>query len=379
MINIISRVSMVAVGIPVAAMVILMAVFSGFDGLIRDMYRDFDPDLVVLPAGGKVFDPASLDVAAIEALEGVRATSFVLEESALAEYRGRRSVVTVRGVDSLFGSVVPLERMMWAGSWGGGGVVVGQGVAYEMGLRLNSGEPMRFYVPRRGAWSALLPFSAVKSVGMDVDGVFVLDADTDGEYVIAPIEQTRELFDYRGMASGLAIGITRGVPEKKLKAQVAAIAGDDYRTLDRYEQKESMYRIMRMEKWGIFAIGVAVLIIASFSIVGSIVMLIIDKRDGIRTLGALGASRRVVRGIFIRQGMMIGVVGAVAGLLVGLAVCAVQSVFGVIPMPGSTFLVDSYPVSVQWADVGAICVGVACVNYIITVFTVRACLNLTVE
>ncbi len=369
-INIISRVSMVAVGIPVAAMVILMAVFSGFDDLIRQMYRDFDPDLLVAPAQGKVFGPQELDAAAIEGIEGVAAASLMLEESALAEYHDRQTIVKIRGVDSLFGRVVPVEQMMYTGTFGGGGVVVGQGIAYKMGIRSGMGEQMRFWVPGRGAWSALLPASGFKTDEVPVEGIFVLDAETDGQYVLMPLERARRLFGYGGMATGLAVRFEDGVSEKKIKAAVQSVAGNGFRVLTRYEQKESMYRILKLEKRGIFAIGLAVLVIASVSIVGSLIMLIIDKKEGIRTLGALGATRGTVRGIFVRQGVMIGSIGALGGLALGLAVCAVQQIFGVVPMPGATFLVDSYPVLVRWGDVAAVCAAFVSVNYIITIFTV---------
>ncbi len=141
--------------------------------------------------------------------------------------------------------------------------------------------------------------------------------------------------------------------------------------MTRYQQKESTYRIMKFEKWGIFFIGITVLVIASFSIVGSLIMLIIDKKNGIRTLGSLGATRSLVRGIFIRQGMMIGITGALGGLILGVAVCAVQQLFGVIPMPGNTFLVDTYPVLMRWADIAAILLAAfLTVNYLIVTFTV---------
>ncbi len=133
-----------------------------------------------------------------------------------------------------------------------------------------------------------------------------------------------------------------------------------------------MYRIMVIEKWGIFFIGLLVLVVASFSIVGSIIMLVIDKREGIETLRALGATRSTIRGIFIRQGMMIGAIGAAGGLLLGVAVCAVQQIWGVVPMPGASFLVDSYPVRMRGADIAAICAAFLAVNALITIFTVRS-------
>jgi lipoprotein-releasing system permease protein len=351
-------------------MVILMGVFSGFDDLIRKMYRDFDPDLLVQPALGKVFDPRTLDMAAIRGLEGVRAVSLMLEESVLLEYRGRQTTATVRGVDEEFAAVVPIENMMFSGAFGGGGVTVGQGIAYELGVNPALSEQMGFFVPRREAYSALLPMTGFSAAEAPVDGVFMLDAETDGEYVMAPLEFAQRLFDYDGMASGLAIRSEAGTSERGLREAVAGIAGEEFRILTRYEQKESMYRIMRLEKWGIFFIGLAVLIIASLSIVGSLIMLVIDKRDGIRTLGALGASAGMVRGIFVRQGMMIGTIGAVGGLVLGVAVCAVQQLFGVIPMPGATFLVDSYPVLLRGGDIAAVCAAFLTVTYLITIFTV---------
>lgn len=369
-INIISRVSMVAVGIPVAAMVILMSVFNGFDDLIRRMYGEFDPDLVVVPAEGKVFDVAILDAGSIRSLDGIAGASFMLEERALTEYHGRQTTVTVRGVDSLAADVVDMKPMMWAGAADGGGVVVGQGIAYSLGIRMGFTEQMRFYVPRRGSFSSLLPITGFSATEAPIDGIFVLDADTDGEYVIAPLAFAQKLFDYGGGASSLAIRFAEGASEKRLEARVAQIAGDGFRVLTRYEQKASMYRVMVLEKWGVFFIGFIVLLIASFSIVGSLIMLVIDKRSGIRTLRALGASTGLVRRVFIRQGMVIGMVGAAGGLVLGVAVCAVQQIFGVIPMPGATFLIDSYPILMRPLDIAVICAAFLTVLSIITTFTV---------
>ncbi len=369
-INIISRVSMVAMGVPVAAMVILLSVFNGFDDLIRRMYHDFDPDLLVRPAEGKVFDPASLDSAAIASLDGIAAVSYALEESALLEYRGRQTTATVRGVGEDFDKVVAIGGMLHMGAAEGEGAVVGQGIAYELGIRMNIAERLKFYVPRRGNYSALLPVNSFSTGEVPIEGIFVLDADTDGEYVIVPLGFAQELFDYEGKASGLMVRFAGEGNAQKLKKQVAEIAGEGFEVLTRYEQKATMYRIMTYEKWGVFFIGLMVLVIASFSIVGSLIMLIIDKRGNIRTLGALGATPRLVRSVFTRQGMMIGMIGAVGGLILGVAVCAVQQIFGVIPMPAATFLVDSYPVMMKPLDIAAVCAAFVAVNYIITKFTV---------
>jgi lipoprotein-releasing system permease protein len=240
-----------------------------------------------------------------------------------------------------------------------------------MGIGLGLSENLRFFVPRRGSYSALLPVNAFSGGDVAVDGVFVLDADTDGEYVIVPLDFARELFDYAGMASGLAVRFEDGAGADRLKAAVADIAGEDFKVLDRYEQKASMYRIMKLEKWGIFFIGLMVLVIASFSIVGSLIMLIIDKRAGIRTMRAMGASTRLVRSIFVRQGMAIGTIGALGGLVLGVGICAVQQIFGVVRLPAASFLVDSYPVLMRPGDIALVCAAFLTVNYLITIFTVR--------
>jgi lipoprotein-releasing system permease protein len=370
-INIISRVSMVAVGVPVAAMVILVSVFNGIEQLVRGLYNDFDPDLVVTPLEGKVFVPDSLDVQSILALEGVKATSFMLEESALVEYRGRQTTATLRGVDSMFYRVVPIEGMISVGKWDANFATVGQGVAYAMGMSLVLNSELTFYVPRRGNYSSLLPVNSFSSSEIPIGGVFALDAETDSQYVLVPLDFSQRLFDYEGRVSGLMIRFSEGGQTSNLQKQVSEIAGDKFDVLTRYQQKASVYRIMQYEKWGVFFIGLLVLIIASFSIVGSLIMLIIDKRAGIHTLGAMGGPLRFVRRVFIRQGMMIGLSGAVGGLVLGVAVCAIQQVWGVVPMPAATFLVDSYPVLLKPLDIAAICVAFVGIIYIITIFTVR--------
>lgn len=346
---------MVAVGIPVAAMIILLGVFSGFEEIIRGLYRGFDPDLLVRPVEGKVFSVSDLDVEAVAGLSGVEAAEFVLEESALLDYRGRQVAATVRGQ-------------------GGGGVVVGQGIAYELAIRQGFSEPLRFWVPRRGGYSALIPMSAFSTASAPIEGVFEMDSSTDGEYVLTGIEFARQLFDYPGQASALAVR-THGGSGRKLAAQVGQIVGPGFEVLTREQQRADMYRILRVEKWGVFFVGVMVLVVASLSIVGSLVMLVIDKRDSTRTLEAMGVTRRGVQKIFITQGMMIACIGAAGGLLLGVLVCGAQQLFGFVPMPGGTFLIDEYPVRLRAVDVAAVCAAFLCVTGIITTFTVRTTLK----
>ncbi|MCC8036488.1 MAG: ABC transporter permease [Rikenellaceae bacterium] len=375
-ITLISWVSAVAVGVPVAAMIILLSVFNGFEGLVKDMYGDFDPDIAVVPVEGKVFSREALDIPSIAALSQVAAVSEVLEDNALLEYRGRQFIATVRGVDSAYVGVVPIEGMLVEGNFDlrfGDMMqaVVGQGLAYNLMLRPALNDPIGVLVPRKGAsFSSLLPVDAFRQDRIFPTGIFALDAETDGKYMIVPVEFTRGLLGEPDGVSSLAVKLAPGVDPARGKEAVGKIAGEGFEVLTRYEQKASLYRIMNYEKWGIFFIIFMVVVIASFSVVGSMVMLVIDKRSDVRTLFNMGADIRLARGIFLREGMLIAAIGAAGGLLQGLSICWLQKTFGIIKIPAETFLVSRYPVDVQWVDVAVICLSIAAVSWLLVRATV---------
>ena len=371
-INIISGVSAFAVGVPVAALVILLSVFNGFGDLVRSMYQTFDPDIVVTAAEGKVFDAGSLDTARLKSLKEVEAFSEVLEENGLLEYRGRQYIGTIRGVDSLYPQVIPVEKMIAEGKYDlmfgdMEQAVVGQGLAYNLGVRLALYDPIRVYAPRRGAsFSSLLPIESFRQDQLFPAGTFALEAETDNKYMIAPISFTRRLFDYPDKLSALMIKLSPGTDPDRARHTIAQTVGENFRVLTREQQKASLYRIMVYEKWGVFLIGVLVLVIASFSVIGSMIMLVIEKQKDIRTLATLGANIPFVRSIFIREGMLISLIGAVGGLIVGIGFCILQQQLGFIRIPAETFLVEAYPVVIQSGDIAGIAVTFLLINYLIT-------------
>ena len=374
-INIVSWVSAVAIGVPVAAMVILLSVFNGFEGLIKQMYSDFDPDIAISPRTGKVFEAAAIDRAQLLEIDGVEQVSFVLEDNALLEYRGQQHIGTIRGVDSLYGAVVPIERMVTAGEFRPmhGEVeqaLVGEGLAYNLGVNINLYDPIRAYVPRRGAFNPLVPIDIYRARSIYPSGFFRLDAQTDGQYMIAPIVFTRELFDYPEGASAVFVRVLPSASPPRVREAIQEAVGEGFRVATRDQQNALTYTIMRHEKWGIFFIALMVMIIASFSIVGSLVMLIIEKREHMRTVVSMGGSVRFLRTVFLRQGMIIAGLGGATGMALGLVVCWTQKAFGVIRIPAQTFLVDTYPVVVQAADLLWIAGSFIVVNYVIIKLTV---------
>ncbi len=373
-INIISWVSVFAVGVPVAAMVILLSVFNGFDSLVKSMYGDFDPDLMVVPATGKVFAASETVHEALDC-EGVAAASFLLEDDVMLEYRGRQIPAVLRGVDESYADVVPVEKTVIYGDYelrfgDMEQALVGQGVAYSLGVRPALFDRLKVYAVRRGDFSPLLPLDGFNVRGLFPEGIFALDVETDSRYVFSTIEFARDLLEYEGMASAAAVRVADGERAETVARQLSERLGDGFRVLTRQEQKASVYRILKIEKLGIFFISLLVLVIASFSVIGTLVMLILEKKDDIGTLFTMGADARFVRRIFVGEGALIGGIGTFGGLVVGLALALVQQHFGIIKIGAASFLVDAYPVVVEWTDVAAVAVAAAAVVWIIGQLTV---------
>ena len=377
MINIVSGVSAFSVAIPVMAMVILLSVFNGFEGLIKSMYRSFDPDIRITPVRGKVFPIDSLPRERFLAIDGVRDAAYALEDNAVFEYRDRQAFGTMCGVDSLYRQVVPLDSLRTEGvfqlQFGDfPEAYVGQGMAYALGIRVNLNSPISVYVPRRGRVSPLLPYSFYKKQNIFPSGVFALEAEVDGKYVIVPLHFAQQLLDYPGQASSVAIRLEADASPQRVQQQIGQWLGDDYKIQSRYQQKESFYRIMMYEKWGIYFIILLVLVIASFSLIGSLVMLIIEKRKDSQTLVTMGADTKLLRKIFVAEGMLIYLIGAGGGLLLGVALALAQQHFGFLKLSGETFLIDAYPVEVHPSDLAWVIVTFVTVSYLISVLTVRA-------
>ncbi len=374
-INIISRMSSFAIGIPVAAMVILLSVFNGFGALVESIYDYADADITLTPAEGKVFTTESIDREALLAVEDVAGVSMVLEESVLADYRGRRMVARLRGVDDAYTAVVPMEELMVGGKYEllfgeREMVVVGRGLAADLGVNTALYNPVTVYTPRRGAVSSLLPMSALKSGMLSPAGVFALEDGIDGSLMLCRLEYMQRLLDYEGRATAVEIKVREGADVERVMERCGRVVGDDYVLQTRYQKNAAVYKIMKYEKWGVFLIIFLVMIIASFSMVGALVMLIIDKRDDMRTIVTLGADAQFVRRIFINEGMIIGMTGAAAGLVLGVTVSLLQQHLGLVKINAQSFLVDAYPVVLQWGDVAGVAAAVIAICFIITTFTV---------
>ncbi len=376
-VNLISGLSVVAVAMPVAAMIILLSVFNGFETLVRSMCSAFDAGLTVTPAEGATFAAADIDTAALRRTEGVAALSFILEQNTLLEHDGRQATALLRGVDDAYGEVLPLADAISAGeSLVRAGdlerLVIGQTMAWQLGIRTLADADVAVYAVRRGSFSSLLPIENYTRRRVPAGGVYTLDLQTEKTCVIASLRLARELFNYPGHASALLVRLGEGADAETVRRSVARKLGDSFRVRTRYELRASFYRIMTAEKWGIFCISLLVLAVASFSVVGALTMLVVEKRRDAATLRALGADTAFVRSVFRTEGLLICALGASIGVLLGVGAVLLQQHFGLIEIPAETFLTKSYPVEFRPGDLLAVLAAFGAIALLLTRATVHS-------
>lgn len=380
-INIISIISAAGIAIGCAALVIILSVYNGFDGVVRDLNDAATADVLVTPVRGKVFVPDERFDAFREDPR-VKAVCGVLEESVFVQYGDRNKVVVARGVDSLYEQVTALRDHLVEGdfslTYGDlNQVVLGRLVAMELGVRTSFLQPMTAWFPSRTRQVDLLnPLASLRQEKLHPAGIVSLEQNFDQKYLFMPLPALRELLEYQDEVSSIEIYLTpqgldrKGMASREVLSQLKASLGDDFLVRDRQQQNTTLYKLLIYEKVAIYLILLFVMLIISFNIYGSLSMLIIEKRDDIATLQAMGADDALVGRIFVREGWMISLLGIAVGVGIGLLVCLLQQHYGFVKMPGN-FVVDAYPVVVQPLDIVLVVVGVAFIGWLISLLTRR--------
>ena len=378
-INIISAISAVGMAIGTAALVIILSVYNGFDKLVKSTLSNVEPDILVSPVKGKVFVPQQEDLDKIAALPGVKRYYKVLEENVFVDYDEHQGVARAKGVDEAYEAESPLLEHMTAGEFSlhKGQVpqmVAGAGLAYKMGMNPAFLSSATIFFPARDRnFSLSNPAASIESVSMRPSGIFTVNQQIDEELMIMPLDQTRQLLGYDEEVSGIEVRMIDGTTKKDLRKAINGIKeimGADFKVLDRFRQNTSLYKMMRYEKAAIFLILIFIIIIIAFNIFGSLTMLIIEKKDDIETFRSLGATDKMLRKTFTREGWLISLLGLAAGLVIGVGFALLQQQFGFIKMPGN-FLVNAYPVIVQWSDILLTIAGVALIGYLIAIMPVK--------
>lgn len=378
-INIISAISAVGMAIGTAALIIILSIYNGFDELVKSTLSNVEPDILITPAKGKVFIPNGETFDRIRQNPLIDEYDLILQENVFVDYDGHQGIAKAKGVDSAFEAESPLAEHITNGEFSLHKgqlpqMVVGAGLAYKMGMNPAFLASAELYFPIRDRnFSLANPAASIETVRMRPSGIFSVNQQIDDDLMIVPIEEMRKLLGYEEDVSGVEIRLAEGSTAKDIRSAIKHIQkelGPEFKVLDRFRQNPSLYKMMRYEKAAIYLILIFVIIIIALNIFGSITMLIIEKKDDIETYRSLGATDKMLRHTFTLEGWLISLLGLAAGLVVGIGFSLAQQNFGFIKMPGS-FLVNAYPVILQWQDVLATIAGVALIGYIIALLPVR--------
>ena len=371
-INIISGISVCGVALATLALVCTLSVFNGFHDLISGFFTHFDPDLKVETIKGKTFDPDSSALAAIRTLPGVEVVSLTLEDNAMAKYKGQQTMVTIKGVDDNFQELTHIEEILYGNpefklydavvDYG----ILGIQLMYTLGTGFDPYDPVEVYAPRRDAKVNLAnPMSSFHREPLYLPGnvLNINDARYASSYIVTSLDYARRLFDYDAEVSAIEVRLSSKANTAKVKQGIAAIMGDDYMVKNRYEQQAATFKVVEIEKFVTYLFLCFILMVACFNIISSVSMLILDKQANADTLRSLGATDGFVARIFIYEGNLIALLGAVIGLVLGIVLCLLQQEFGLLGLGGDgQFVVDSYPVRVKITDLILVLVSVVAVS-----------------
>lgn len=375
-INAVSIVSVCGVAIATMAMICTLSVYNGFEGIITKLYSELDPQIEVRAKIGKTLQTTAPQIKKIETIEGVESVTPIIEDNALAVFGENQQPVIIRGVPENYSSVSGIEEALIDGTTefydSIPSVVIGVGVSNKLEVAANFIYPITLYAPKRLAKVNLVnPTTSFNTKQAYCTGVFsISQPEYDDNLIYLPISEAKQLFDYTTEASYLEIKVNDDRRVAAVKSQAEKILGEEYILKNRQEQNSEAYSMMAIEKWITFFMLLFVLIISAFNIIASVSMLIIDKSNNIKTLHNIGATDKFITKIFFNQGVLISLIGAIIGVVLGLALCLVQQYFGLLKM-GSNFIVEYYPVKVVWSDILLVIVTVFTIGVLIAWMPVR--------
>ena len=383
-INVISAVSVCGVALATLALVCTLSVFNGFQDLVATMFTAFDPELKITAVSGKVFDGQDERIQSLRQLPEIEVFSESLEDNAMVQYKGRQAMVTVKGVEDNFDRLTPIDSILY----GRGELVLhdevvdyaipGIELVSVLGTGIRFLDPLEVFAPKRGSRiNVASPASSFNSDYLHSSGlVFAVNQQKyDASYILTSLTFARNLFQYDTEVSSVDLKLKEGSNIYKVQENISQLLGEDFRVQNRYEQQADTFRIMEVEKLISYLFLSFILLIACFNVIGSLSMLIIDKRADVVTLRNLGANDETIKRIFLFEGCLISFMGALVGVVLGVALCLVQQEFGLISLgsgdSAGAFVIDAYPVSVHIGDVVLVLCTVLLVGYLSVLYPVR--------
>jgi len=370
-INIIAWICIVAIMIGTAALILVLSVFNGFEGLVKSLYSSFYPDIKVIPASGKYITLDEQQLQQLRGISGLRNFSLVVEEKAILRNGDNQALVSLKGVDSRFKAINGITDHMVNGRFDIGTpehprLVVGGGIEGSLGIRSSPNvEPMSIYIPRKSESEA---FDAASNITPDTirsAGTFVIQQDFDNKYAITEIRFLKQAMGLdANVFSGVEIAVTDPSATAKVQQSLQRLFGKGYTVQDRYQQNQSLYSIMNLERWVFYAILSLILVVAAFNMVGALTMLVLEKQKDISVLNALGADRSFILKIFLTEGFLLAVIGGGMGMLLALAMVLLQKQFHLVPLQGGSFLIDYFPVALKLRDFLLVAITVLIIAFV---------------
>ena len=355
-IQILSWVSMIGVAIGTMALIIVLSVFNGLEGVLRSVYHTFDPELKIESVQGKSFEVNDDFMSKINSISGVKSSAQVIEDNALVTYRDQQVVVKIKGIEESYLSVNKLDTFLWQGELklregDENYAILGAGVAYELGVLLDSDMyNMEIVYPKTLRPGAVPSANPVRRVKVKPAGAFSVEATYDESLVLIPLRAAKRALDYDNQRTSIELYLDEEASLNRVKAEVKELLGSDFNVLDSDEQHAELLRAVKIEKLFVYIGLTFITLIASFNIFFSLSMLAIEKRRDIAILFAIGGTKQMVKRIFLKQGIIIAFVGSAVGLFLGLSFCLLQQEYGLISLGMSSSVVDAYPVKIVWLD-----------------------------
>lgn len=385
-INIISMICAGGICVATLALVCTLSVYNGFQELISKLYNSFDPDLKISLVEGKHFDVNASEIQQLKKLDFISVAAEVLEENALVRHKEKQTAVTVKGVSPEYLDLILTDSVLYDGFFilkekEADYTVVGAALASQLEAGVYFVRPLSFYAPKHDAKVNLSnPEKSFNERQLFVSGIYSTGQyDIDSKYAFVSIDFAREMFDYAQRATAIELNLKKGIDLKKAKKELQQLLEDNYLIQDKKEQHEEFYRMMKIEKWITFLILAFILFIAVFNVIGSLTMLIIEKKEDIRILRSLGADSFLIKTIFLLEGWLITAFGAILGLIAGLALCLIQQHFGILKLDNGglegAFIVEAYPVLVEWPDVFLILFTVLTIGFLVVWYPTRQLKN----
>lgn len=378
LINVITAVSVAGVAVGAFALIVVLSVFNGFEQVISKMVNAVAPDLMISPVKGKTVESQAFPFAAIASLKGVEAIVEVVEEDALFRYGDKQHIGRIKGVGLPYQELGSMGEAMVEGEFvlerdGFQFAVAGAGVAWYLGMNVkNPSEPLLVYVPRAGSGQSFSLDQGFSNRAIQPAGVYASQQDYDARYVYVPLNWAQEMLGLEGRFSSVEVFLHQNASIKLVQQELTQLLGASFQVKDRFQQQATLYNIMRSEKWAIFIILTFILIMATFNVIGSLTMLIVDKQKDSSILKSFGATNLLIRKLFLTEGVLISVAGGLAGLLLGVILVLVQQKFGLLKLGGGSgaFVIDAYPVHLVFQDVLLVFIIVTFIGSVSSVYTV---------